>query len=60
MEELRLKLISTINESGLPLEAIVFIVRDVYRDVNETFQRMSEEVKNASSEKNNNNEEGEE
>ena len=59
MEELRLKLISTINESGLPLEAIVFVIRDVYRDVNETFQRMSEEAKKASSE-NNNNKEGEE
>ena len=43
MEELRLKLISTINESGLPLEAIVFVIRDVYRDINETFRRMKEE-----------------
>ena len=60
MEELRLKLITTINESGLPLEAIVFVVRDVYRDVNETFQRISEEAKKASSEENNNNKEDEE
>ena len=59
MEELRQKFINMINESGLPLEAIVFVIRDVYRDVNETFQRMSEEVKNVSSEKNNN-EEGKE
>lgn len=59
MEELRQKFINMINESGLPLEAIVFVIRDVYRDVNETFQRMSEEAKNVSSEKNNN-EEGEE
>ena len=53
MEELRLKLITTINESGLPLEAIVFVVRDVYRDVNETFRKMTEEAQKASSENNN-------
>ena len=60
MEELRQKFINMINESGLPLEAIVFVVRDVYRDVNETFQRMSEEAKKASSKENDNNKEGEE
>lgn len=38
MEELRLKLIETCNKSGLPLEAVLFVVRDVYRDVNETFE----------------------
>ena len=60
MEELRINLINAINTSGLPIEAVVFVVRDVYRDVNETFQRMSEEAKKASSEENNNNEEDEE
>ena len=60
MEELRQKFINMINGSGLPLEAIVFVIRDVYRDVNETFQRMSEEAKKASSEENNNNKEDEE
>ena len=60
MEELRQKFINMINESGLPLEAIVFVIRDVYRDVNETFQRMSEEAKKASSKENDNNKEGEE
>ena len=59
MEELRVNLINTINASGLPIEAVVFVVRDVYRDVNETFRKMTEEAKKASSE-NNNNEEGEE
>ena len=43
MEELRLNLINAINESGLSIEAAVFVVRDVYRDVNETFRRMKEE-----------------
>lgn len=38
MEELRLKLIEACNQSGLPLEAVLFVVRDVYRDVNETYQ----------------------
>ena len=59
MEELRISLINAINESGLSIEAAVFVVRDVYRDVNETFRKMTEEVQKASSE-NNNNEEGEE
>ena len=59
MEELRINLINTINASGLPIEAVVFVVRDVYRDVNETFRKMTEEAQKASSE-NNNNKEGEE
>ena len=59
MEELRINLINAINASGLPIEAVVFVVRDVYRDVNETFRKMTEEVQKASSE-NNNNKEGEE
>ena len=59
MEELRLNLINAINASGLPIEAVVFVVRDVYRDVNETFRKMTEEAQKVSSE-NNNNEEGEE
>ena len=39
IEKLRLKLIEDINASGLPLEAIVFVVRDVYRDAQETYQK---------------------
>lgn len=39
MEKLRLKLIEDINASELPLEAIVFVVRDVYRDAQETYQK---------------------
>ena len=59
MEELRINLINAINASGLPIEAVVFVVRDVYRDVNETIRKMTEEAQKASSE-NNNNKEGEE
>ena len=43
MEELRISLINAINESGQSIEAAVFVVRDVYRDINETFRRMKEE-----------------
>ena len=53
MEELRINLINAINASGLPIEAVVFVVRDVYRDVNETFRKTTEEAKKASSENNN-------
>ena len=60
MEELRVNLINAINASGLPIEAVVFVVRDVYRDVNETFRKMTEEAQKASSEENNNNKEDEE
>lgn len=38
MEELRLKLIEDLNACGLPIEAIVFVVKDVYRDVQEAFR----------------------
>lgn len=42
MEELRLKLVNLCNESGLPLEAILFVVRDVYRDVDGAFRAFLE------------------
>ena len=50
MEELRQKIIALINESGLPLEAIVFIIRDVYRDVDITFQNYLKEAKESQKE----------
>ena len=50
MEELRQKIIALINESGLPLEAIVFIIRDVYRDVDITFQNYLKEEKESQKE----------
>lgn len=50
MEELRQKIIALINESGLPLEAIVFIIRDVYRDVDMTFQNYLKEEKESQKE----------
>ena len=50
MEELRQKIIALINESRLPLEAIVFIVRDVYRDVDMTFQNYLKDEKESQKE----------
>ena len=39
MEELRKNLIELCNQSGLPLEAILFVVKDVYRDAEESFRQ---------------------
>ena len=36
MEELKQKIIDLCNESGLPLEAILFVTKDVWRDVEAT------------------------
>lgn len=40
MEELKQKIIDLCNESGLPLEAILFVTKDVWRDVEATFRTM--------------------
>lgn len=45
MEHLRQELVNLINESGLPLEAVVFVVRDVYRDVDAAFKNFLEQEK---------------
>lgn len=42
MEELKQKLIDLCNESGLPLEAIYFVVKDLFRDVDETLRKAQE------------------
>lgn len=38
MEELKQKIIDLCNESGLPLEAILFVTKDVWRDVEDTLR----------------------
>lgn len=46
MEELKQKIINLCNESGLPLEAILFVTKDVWRDVESTlrdFKKKQEE-----------------
>ena len=39
MEELKQNLLDVCNESGLPLEAILFVTKDLYRDVEETLRQ---------------------
>ena len=50
MEELRTKLIQVCEESGLPLEAIYFVVKDVWRDVEATLRSLQEKQAAASEE----------
>ena len=40
MEELKQQLLDICNESGLPLEAILFVTKDLYRDVEDTLRRV--------------------
>lgn len=40
MEELKQKLLDVCNESNLPLEAILFVTKDLYRDVEDTLRRV--------------------
>lgn len=40
MEDLKNKLITACNESGLPLEALYFVVKDTYRDLEEMLVQM--------------------
>ena len=39
MEELKNKLYEAANTSGLPLEAIYFVAKDFFRDVDDTYQQ---------------------
>ena len=39
MEELKQKLIDICNQSGLPLEAVVFVTKDLWRDAEETYRK---------------------
>ena len=38
MEELKQKLLKDCNNSGLPLEAILFVTKDLWRDVEDTLR----------------------
>ena len=42
MEELKQQLIDLCNESGLSLEAILFVTKDLWRDVEDTIRRAKE------------------
>lgn len=39
MEELKIKIVELCNESNLPLEALLFIVKDIFRDIQETINK---------------------
>lgn len=38
MNELKQQILDLVNNSGLPLEAIIFVVKDIWRDAEETYQ----------------------
>ena len=38
MNELKEKILNLCNESGLPLEAIIYVVKDVWRDAEDTLR----------------------
>jgi hypothetical protein len=50
MEELKKQIITYCNESGLPLEAIVFVLKDAWRDAQESFEIYKEKMKNKAEE----------
>ena len=43
MDELRQKILILCNESGLPLEAIIYVVKDVWRDAEMTLLQMKQQ-----------------
>lgn len=44
MEELKQKIIDLCNESNLPLEALLFVTKDVWRDVEDTLRKLKEQT----------------
>ena len=50
MEELKQKLLNICNNSGLPLEAILFVTKDLWRDVEDTIRRVKLEQEQKESE----------
>lgn len=39
MEELRLRIIDLCNQSGISVEAMLFVIRDIYRDVQSLYDQ---------------------
>lgn len=52
MNELKNKILNLCNESGLPLEAIIFVVKDIWRDAEATLQTIMQQQKENQEEKN--------
>lgn len=60
MEELRNKLFQLVNESGLPAEAIYYVVKDFYREIDETYKNYLQQVEIMKQQKQKQKEKGEE
>lgn len=54
MEKLRLKIIEDCNNSGLPLEAIYFIIKDIFRDVSDAMKQQQEQEEQKEDKQNDN------
>ena len=39
MEKLKNKLLQVVNESSLPLDAVYYVCKDFFRDVDDTYQQ---------------------
>ena len=52
MEELKQQLLDICNASELPLEAILFVTKDLWRDVEDTLRRVKLEQEQNESEEN--------
>lgn len=39
MEKLKNKLLQVVNESGLPLDAVYYVCKDFFRDVDDAYQQ---------------------
>lgn len=44
MEELKKELLKICNSSELPLEAIYYVVKDLYRDVDDVYRKTMEKL----------------
>ena len=42
MNELKQKIVDLCNSSGLPLEALIFILKDIWRDAEDTLRKLEE------------------
>ena len=50
MEELRKQLVEIINNSKLPFECVFYIVKDIYREVNDLYKDMLATAENTKTE----------
>lgn len=41
MNELKDKLLQVCNDSGLPLEAVCYVVKDIWRDAEDTLRQLT-------------------